>query len=213
MANEERLPHWRAELIASLEQLGALGAELRDDGPEFEADALAEADELLRRASRAVEELSARYPRLEADELRTSPARGIDTLSVVYTVGITTLVLPFVQTLAQRAGEDAYRALCRIIGRHGRSSRRNAEPGRVVLGDRETDVRVAIDSRVDAAALAALQQVDFADESLQEATLRWNPDRSAWETEPGRARVSLWLPGDPLDEDWDRNRDGTATSG
>lgn len=204
MTDEQQLPYWRSQLITSLEELGSLGAELRGSDGQFTADALAEADELLARARRALDELAPVHPPLDADALRAYPTRGgLDALTVAYTVGITTLVLPFVQTLAQRAGEDAYRTLTKLIGRRAR-------PDRIVLGDRETEVHVTVDTRVDGTALAALQHVDFTDEALREATLRWNPDHGAWEAEPGRPQVSLWLPGDPLDEGWDQ--DSTTSS-
>ncbi|PWG14327.1 hypothetical protein DF268_07200 [Streptomyces sp. V2] len=207
MTDERQLPYWRAQLIISLEGLGALGAELRGSDGQFPADALAEADELLARARRAMDQLAPAHPPLDADALRATRTRGgLDALTVAYTVGITTLVLPFVQTLAQRAGEDAYRTLMKLIGGRGREPR----PDRIVLGDRETEVHVTVDTRVDGTALAALQHVDFTDEALREATLRWNPDRGAWEAEPGRPQVSLWLPGDPLDEDWDQDGAGPS---
>ncbi|MCW6003525.1 hypothetical protein K1W54_02845 [Micromonospora sp. CPCC 205371] len=194
--------------MSALDQLSSLRDELRGRENGLEPELIAEADELLSKARRAVEALAPLYPALDADAIKDSGARGVDPLTIISTVGITTILLPFVQSLIENAGNDAYRALTQLVRRHRArkqsevGSAEQADPERIMLGDRETDVRVVIDARVDETALAALQKIDLSGGSLRAATLRWNPETKAWEPEPVRRPVNLWLPGDPLDEDW-----------
>ncbi len=208
MSDGQRESHWRAELMSSLDQLSSLRDELRGNENGLEPQLIAEADELLSKARRAVDELAPLYPVLDADALKNSGTRGFDPLTIVSTVGITTIVLPFVQSLVENAGNDVYRALTKLVRRRrtGKQSEvesaKQPDPERIMLGDRETNARVAIDAGVDEAALTALQTIDLSDDSLRDATLRWNPQKKVWEPEPGRRPVNLWLPGDPLDEDW-----------
>lgn len=208
MSDRQRESHWRAELMSSLDQLSSLRDELRGRGNGLEPELIAEADELLSKARRAVDALAPLYPALDADAIKASGPRGLDPLTIISTVGITTILLPFVQSLIENAGNDAYRALTQLVRRHRArkqsevGSAEQPDPERIMLGDRETDVRVVIDARVDETALAALQKIDLSGGSLRAATLRWNPETKAWEPEPVRRPVNLWLPGDPLDEDW-----------
>lgn len=208
MSDGQRESHWRAELISALDQLSSLRGELRGNENGLEPELIAEAGELLSKARRAVDELAPLYPALDAEALKDSGTRGFDPLTIVSTVGITTIILPFVQSLVQNAGNDVYRALTKLISqrRAGKlsevESTKQPDLERIMLGDRETNARVAIDAGVDETALTALQKIDLSDDLLRDATLRWNPQKKAWEPEPGRRPVTLWLPGDPLDEDW-----------
>jgi len=196
-------PSWRAELLRSLDQLASLRDELRSTGNTLDPELVAEADELLSQARRAVDELTRLHPLADADAVRDAGTRGIDPLTIISTVGITTVLLPFVQSLAENAGNDAYRKLTSLVRRRRAARRSGAEPAdpeRIVLGDRDTDVRVTIDAGVDEKALTTLLKVDFSDGSLRGTTLRWNPRSTQWEPEAGHRQVNLWLPGDPLDE-------------
>jgi hypothetical protein len=187
------------DLISSLEHLALLGRELQaatDDGHPL---LISEVDATLAEAGLALKRLTGESA-AAADPGEGSRDRGIDPLHIAYTVGITTVILPFVQGLVQRAGEDAYDRITSLVRRRRRPSLPAGKPTTVVLSDRETKTQVIIDARVDDAALAKLQQVDFADGRLHEATLRWDPDRQAWQAQPARPEVDLWLPGDPLDE-------------
>lgn len=208
MSDRQWESHWRAELISALDQLSSLRDELSGTQNGLEPELIAEADELLAKARRAVDELTPLYPVLNAEALADTRTRGFDPLTFVATVGITTIVLPFVQSLVENAGSDVYRALIKIVRRRQAGKRSEIEaakqpdPERIMLGDRETNARVVIDASVDETALIDLQEIDLSDEALRDATLRWNPQTKAWEPEPGRRPVDLWLPGDPLNEDW-----------
>ncbi|WP_127934717.1 hypothetical protein [Nonomuraea polychroma] len=198
----------RAELMSALDQLSSLRDELRGNSNGFEPELLAEAHELLSKACRAVDQLAPLYPALDTEAVKESGTRGFDPLTIISTVGITTIVLPFVQSLVESAGNDVYRTLVNIVRRRRASKESEAgsasrpDPQHILLGDRATNARVIIDASVDRAALLALLEVDLSADWLREATLRWNPEKKAWEPEPGRGPVKLWLPGDPLDEDW-----------
>lgn len=202
MSSESRESHWRAELMSALAQLSSLREELRGNENGLESDQIAEADELLSKARRAVDELVSLYPLPDADTLKDSGTRGPDVLTVVSTVGITTIVLPFVQSLLESAGDDVYRALKERVRRRwaGKPSEVDSaerpDPERIMLGDHETNARIVIDAGIDKAALTALLRVDLSDDLLRDATLRWNPRKKAWEPEPGRRPINLWLPGD-----------------
>ncbi|MFF4349528.1 hypothetical protein [Streptomyces sp. NPDC001530] len=203
MADGQSEPSSRTELISSLEELAVLAEELRHADDMSAPVLIAEVDELLTHARKTVDRLAAQFavPNMDTVQAAGSREGGIDGLTIAYTVGITTLVLPFLQGIAQRASEDAYRAITAVIQRRRSARRPSQDPHRIVLSDRETKAQIIIDENVDGAALAKLQQIDFADENLREATLRWAPERQTWEVEPRRPPVNLWLPGDPLDED------------
>lgn len=205
MSDERPESQWHAELLSALDQLFSVRDELRGDENTIDLELITEVDGLLSKARRAVDALARLHPVSDADTVNGSGTRGFDPLTFVSTVGITTFVLPFVQSLVQNAGNDVYRTLVELVRRR-RTARSvpQQDPECVMLGDSETDVCVAIDAAVDKAALDALRTIDLSGDSLRDATLRWNPHRKVWEPDPGHRSVDLWLPGDPLDDGWDK---------
>jgi hypothetical protein len=199
MTQAQRPDSALTDLITSIEHLAILGRELQASNGDSPPLLLSEMDETLAEAGLALKRLtdgSAGVAGLGAE----GAERGVDPLSIAYTVGITTVILPFVQGIVQRAGEDFYEKMTGLIRRRRRQSLPAAEPTTVVLGDRDTNTHVLIDARVDSAAIAELQRLDLTDDRLRDATLRWNPDHRAWEAQKARPDVNLWLPGDPLDD-------------
>jgi hypothetical protein len=202
----ERTPgaQWHGELVSALDQLASVRAEFgRGDG-DPEPELIVETAELLARAQLAVGELTRLHPALDADSVRQAGVRGFDPLTFVSTVGITTVALPFLKTLVEKAGADVYEALTDLVRTRRKHDRTPApaDPERVVLDDRETSVRIVIDAGVDASALTALQQIDLSTWANSGADLHWNPRQKKWEPDTDPRPVKLWLPGDPLDEDW-----------
>jgi hypothetical protein len=202
MTDGPRELDWHAELLSSLDQLSSVRDDLRRSVPGDDAELLAEAESLLAHATLAVGALRPAHPVPDADEARAAGERGLDPLTIVSTVGITTVLLPFVQRLVDNAGDDVYRVLTRLVRRWRSSGAATPDPDRVVLGDPRMNLRVVIDDSVDGTALQVLRKTDLSDPALHGATLRWHPHRKVWEPEPGPRPVSIWLPGDPLDEDW-----------
>jgi hypothetical protein len=190
---------WRTELLSALDQLSSLRDDLRSNEPPIETDLLMETAELVAKAERAVFELTRSNPGLDADAVRGLGTRGIDFLTVASTVGITTVVLPFLQSLIQNAGNDVYKALTKLVRSKTRRNDQRDDPERIVLDDKQSEVRVIVDSTVDLAAVNSLREIDLTNPAMRHTVLRWNADKGQWLPDPTTQPVSFWLPGDPLD--------------
>lgn len=191
---------WRTELLSALDQLSSLRDDLRSNEPPIEPDLLMETAELVAKAEQAVFELTRSSPGLDADAVRGLGTRGIDFLTVASTVGITTVLLPFLQSLVQNAGNDVYKALTKLVRSKTRRSDQRDDPERIVLDDKQSEVRVIVDSTVDRAAVDSLRELDLTDPALRRTVLRWHAGKGRWLPDPTNEPVRFWLPGDPLDD-------------
>ncbi|OLF11340.1 hypothetical protein [Actinophytocola xanthii] len=199
MTNGHSQSAWRTELLSALDQLSSLRDDLRSSESPIEPDLLMETVELVAKAERAVFELTRTNPGVDVDAVRDLGNRGIDFLTIASTVGITTVLLPFLQSLVQNAGNDVYKALTKLVRSKTRHSDQRDDPERIVLDDKQSEVRVIIDSSVDRAAVDSLREIDLTDPAMRHTVLRWNADKGQWLPDSTTQPVSFWLPGDPLD--------------
>lgn len=191
---------WRRELLTALDQLSSLRDDLRSNEPPIEPDLLMETAELVAKAEQAVIELTRSDPGFDADAVRGLGTRGIDFLTVASTVGITTVLQPFLQSLVQNAGNDVYKALTKLVRSKSRRSDQDHGPERIVVDDKQSEVRVIVDSTVDLAAVDSLRELDLSDPVLRRTVLRWHAGKGRWLPDPTNEPVLFWLPGDPLDD-------------
>lgn len=181
-------------------QLSSLRDDLRSNEPPIEPDLLIETAELVAKAEQAIIELTRSNPGHDADAVRGLGTRGIDFLTVASTVGITTVLLPFLQSLVQNAGNDVYKALTKLVRSKTRHCDKDHDLERIVVDDKQSEVRVIVDSTVDRAAVDSLRELDLTDPILRRTVLRWHADKGRWLPDPANEPVRFWLPGDPLDD-------------
>jgi len=117
------------------------------------------------------------------------PAEALET--VIITAVVTAAVVPFVQTLAQKAAEDSYDAVRSLLRRRFRearvASKEPAGPVRPLLvvknDDPGLDVNLYAQPDMDDAAIRALAELDLSDAVRGRRKLRvyWDEQAGRWQ--------------------------------
>lgn len=71
-------------------------------------------------------------------------------------------------------------ALTKLVRSKTRRNDQRDDPERIVLDDKQSEVRVIVDSTVDLAAVNSLREIDLTDPAMRHAVLRWNADKGQW---------------------------------
>lgn len=135
-------------------------------------------------------------------------AVGADLTTVAASVALTTAVIPFVQGLVTRAGEETYdlvrRKLRALVRKHADVERHPQAGDLLVVDDPSLPLRLHLRTDVTDEALRALAELDFpalADGRPEHpATVSWDPEIRSWRVtrhragdgEPKRRRRRVW---------------------
>lgn len=115
-----------------------------------------------------------------ADDAGSGASRGVTELLIGALAG--SALLPFIQAMATRAGEDAYEL---IRGRLSREGRRRAREeiraaGTVTVADRGSRVVLQLPRTVDPAMAARLDRVRLPARRTGWLLIRWDAGRAEW---------------------------------
>ena len=114
-------------------------------------------------------------------------AMAMEVIRMAPPAAIATFAVPFIKSIATKAGEDCYQALLKLLPRHGKPA------VEVCVTDPETGTRIVYTRPLSEEAIRLLAALKPAD--ISGAVVTWNTATRAWDIEGGLRPHRIWRPG------------------